>query len=70
MVRVKISQRKNGMFRAWCPALPGCVVLAGSRLEVETRIAKAVEGYLASLNTALPNALANCLAIDGGLTDE
>ncbi|KKM20059.1 hypothetical protein LCGC14_1649330 [marine sediment metagenome] len=69
MVTVKISQRKNGMFRAWCPALPGCVVSAGSRREVETRIAKAVEGYLASLNIALPNALANCLVADGVVTD-
>ncbi len=66
MVTVKISQRRSGMFRAWCPALPGCVVLGASRGEVETRITKAVEGYLASLNIALPN----CFAADGVLTDE
>ena len=70
MVAVRILQRNNGMFRAWCSALPGCVASAESRPEVETRIAEAVVGYLASLNIALPNALADCFAADMVLTDE
>jgi predicted RNase H-like HicB family nuclease len=55
---VRIAGRLNGMFLAWCPALPGCVVYSLSRGEAETRIQQAVSGYLKNLDAALPRELA------------
>ncbi len=55
---VKISREVGGAYRASCPALPGCVVWGQSREEAKTKINQAIEGYLASLNVALPRELA------------
>ncbi len=54
---VKIANTREGNFRAWCPALPGCMVWGLSEDEVRQKISKAVDGYLASLDIALPREL-------------
>ena len=54
---VHITRGVEGFYKATCPALPGCAVLAETRSEAEIKIAKAVEGYLASLDVALPREL-------------
>jgi predicted RNase H-like HicB family nuclease len=54
---VQMTRVAEGFFRAWCPALPGCVVIAETRAEAEAQIARAVEGYIASLDVALPREL-------------
>lgn len=51
---VHMETRKNGGYRAWCPALPGCQVLAASADEASRKIEIAIRSYLASLNVALP----------------
>ena len=51
---VRIIQERSGRFRASCPALPGCEVVADSREEAGRRIDVAVRSYLASLNVAMP----------------
>jgi len=51
---VRTSRISNGLFRATCPALPGCVVFGRSVGEVKARIGQAVCGYLASLNAVVP----------------
>ena len=53
----RIVRQPNGGYRAWCPALPGCVVMAASRAEAEAQIARAIEGYIASMDVALPREL-------------
>ena len=59
---VKITRISSGAYRAWCPALPGCVVWGASRTEAQEKIEKAVWGYLASLNVALPRELARLVS--------
>jgi predicted RNase H-like HicB family nuclease len=54
---VQMTRAAEGYFRAWCPALPGCVVFAETRAEAEVEIARAIEGYIASLDVALPREL-------------
>ena len=54
---IRIAKQASGAFRAWCPALPGCAVFADSREEAQVRIRVAVQGYLASLDVALPREL-------------
>lgn len=54
---MQMARTAEGFFRAWCPALPGCVVIAETRAEAEAQIAKAIEGYVASLDVALPREL-------------
>ena len=51
---IEIKGRLNGTYQACCPALPGCKVLGLSREDAESKIAQAIEGYLASLDVALP----------------
>jgi len=51
---IKISREEDGTYRAWCPALPGCVAHGSSRQEAADSIDEAVDGYLASLNVAIP----------------
>ena len=50
----KIAQLPNGLYQAWCPALPGCKAMGQSAEEACTKIVSAVKGYLASLDVALP----------------
>jgi len=54
---IQIKRGVNGFYKAVCPALPGCAVIADSRDDAERKIAKAIEGYLASLDVALPREL-------------
>jgi len=54
---VQMTRAAEGFFRAWCPALPGCVVMAETRAEAEAEIARAIEGYIASMDVALPREL-------------
>ena len=41
--------------RAWCPGLPGCNVYAQSESQAKEKLTEAIYGYLASLDTALPD---------------
>jgi predicted RNase H-like HicB family nuclease len=54
---VQMTRAAEGYFRAWCPALPGCIVMAATRAEAEAQIARAIEGYIASMDVALPREL-------------
>lgn len=53
---IRIAEERWG-HRAWCPALPGCSVMGQTRQEALELIQKAVDGYLASLDVALPREL-------------
>lgn len=54
---VRMARQENGMYHAWCPALPGCRVLGDSIAEARSKIQLAVEGYLAHLQDVLPREL-------------
>lgn len=54
---IKMASKGSGVYRAWCPSLPGCEVYGQTRQDVRWRIHKAIEGYLASLDVALPREL-------------
>ena len=54
---VKMARHEDGTYRAWCPALPGCVVYGASIAEAQTKIQIAVEGYLNHLQEVLPREL-------------
>jgi predicted RNase H-like HicB family nuclease len=58
---IRIAGPFGGMYRAWCPALPGCAVYGGSWREAKTRIRQAVRGYVEHLSVALPRELARML---------
>jgi predicted RNase H-like HicB family nuclease len=62
--QVKISGKPHAGWQAWCPALPGCWVRGASRKEVRQKIQDAVEGYLASLEVALPRELEEKFRMD------
>lgn len=55
---VSIVRGADGSFRGRCPALPGCVVWGRSREETRAMLHDAVQGYLASLDVALPREVA------------
>ena len=59
---VRIAGLFDGTYRAWCPALPRCVVQGLSRSEAGRRIQQAVRGYLEHLDVALPRELARQIA--------
>lgn len=52
-VAIVINRTRDG-YRAWCPALPGCVEFGRNREEAGERIAQAVRGYLASMDSQQP----------------
>ena len=54
---IKMTGLGANSYRAWCPALPGCSVFGQSKEEAQDKIRHAVEGYLASLDVALPREL-------------
>jgi predicted RNase H-like HicB family nuclease len=60
-ITVQITRGSDGFYRARCPALPGCIVVAPTRDEAHTKISEAIEGYLASLDVALPRELVRSL---------
>jgi predicted RNase H-like HicB family nuclease len=47
--RVIIEQDEDGVFVAYCPALPGCISQGATREEAQANIKEAITGYLASL---------------------
>ena len=51
-VEVEMEIVAEGLIRARCPALPGCVVLATSHEEALAEVSCAIECYVASLNAA------------------
>ena len=61
-VCVRIARTTSGRYLAWCPALPGCTVVAQSRQEAKRKIDEAFRGYLDHLETALPRELNRMLA--------
>ena len=54
---VKVVRLSANSYRAWCPALPGCVVYGQSEYEAKVRVRRAIDGYLASLDVVLPTEL-------------
>jgi len=65
---VRFAWLESGVIRAWCPALPGCVVTAESWPEAKRVLNDAIEGYLASMNIALPRNPLCLPAADGSDT--
>jgi len=53
-VVISVVELSVDLYKANCPALPGCVVLARSRQEAAERMSQAVSGYLASFDVAVP----------------
>jgi predicted RNase H-like HicB family nuclease len=51
---VQINRMDNGWYRAWCPALPGCLAMGESQEEAASRISGAISGYLASMDVVAP----------------
>jgi antitoxin HicB len=47
--RVIIEQDEDGVFVAYCPALPGCISQGATRQEAQANIKEAITGYLESL---------------------
>lgn len=60
-VNIRVSRLGGGLYKAWCPALPGCVVHAQSRTGVVERIRDAMAGYVARMEVALPRELGRTL---------
>jgi predicted RNase H-like HicB family nuclease len=54
---IQITKRADGMHRASCPALPGCIVYGTSCDEVRRKIGWAVRGYLDHIADILPGEL-------------
>jgi predicted RNase H-like HicB family nuclease len=46
---VLIERADDGGFGAWCPDLPGCVALAGTKDEVVAEMRRAIEFHLEGL---------------------
>ncbi len=61
---LKVAQRSDWGYSAWCPALPGCVVWAETRREALSRARQAVAAYMSHLDEALPRELTRQLAAD------
>ena len=49
---VRVVRDESGLFRAWCPHLPGCACRAGSREEAIASLIEAIRGYLAAVHDA------------------
>jgi len=62
-IAIRITQRGNGVYRASCPALPGCIVHGKSKEEMKPKIVGAVAGYLASLDVALSERVHDVIAL-------
>lgn len=61
---IRIKEQPNGIYRACCPSLPGCVVCGQTKEDAHSRISLAVRGYLASLDVCLPRNLSKMLAME------
>jgi len=60
---IRITRGIDGSYRAFCPALPGCVVWGTSLKEAKEKIDSAVSGYVASLDSTLPRELARLASL-------
>jgi predicted RNase H-like HicB family nuclease len=56
-IAIVIEATAAAGYRAECPSLPGCTAFGRSPEEARQQIARAIEGYLASLDTPAPAAL-------------
>lgn len=56
-MEIRMAKDRLSGYTAWCPALPGCQVRAGTQDEARELIRQAMEGYLASLDVSLPREL-------------
>ena len=61
---VKIVADLGDTFRAWCPALPCCVVWGASREEAKRELKREIQDYLDMLNGAtVEQGVALCSAV-------
>ena len=51
---IEILEISVGTYRARCPALPGCAVVGSSAEDARSKLADAIDGYLASFDGAGP----------------
>lgn len=51
---VKMKTQDDGSFKAWVPALPGCVAYGETRKDALEKIQKAINNYLGALASAMP----------------
>jgi hypothetical protein len=58
---IRIAQQSSRTYRAWRPSLPGCFVCGRTRKETHSRIALAVQGYLANLLVCPPRELGRAM---------
>jgi predicted RNase H-like HicB family nuclease len=56
-IAIVIEATAAAGYRAECPSLPGCTAFGRSPEEARNQIARAIQGYLASLDTPAPSAL-------------
>ena len=61
---IKIEQQPDGVYRAFCPSLPGCSVCGQTKDDAHSRIHMAVRSYLASLDVCLPRELSTALTME------
>lgn len=54
---VKVRHSEHGGFIAECPSLPGCSCHGQTREEATVRLDEAIRGYIAALNTFVPERL-------------
>ena len=62
-MEMRLAQDARGLYRAWCPCLPGCVSSGRTQEEARQKMEQAVRGYLASLDVALPEESAELVAV-------
>ena len=53
-INIDILLEENGLYRASCPALPGCTTQGRTRAEAQETLQEALVGYLYSLDVAVP----------------
>ena len=54
---ILIGRGRDGVYRARCPALPGCHVTARSQVEAVDRVGEAIHSYMEHLAEVLPEEL-------------
>jgi predicted RNase H-like HicB family nuclease len=66
-VTVRIARNTRGWYRAWCPALPGCMVHGRSHQEAAANLSRAIHAYVVNLNVVLPRELERKFLAEGRL---
>ena len=51
---IHITRDESDRYTASCPSLPGCSVRADNPDAARDRLSQAIEGYLSSMNVAVP----------------